>query len=57
MPSQGSADGAGGWPIVQSDTTADSTVSSEPSQESQAQGEESDESLLTLFWEAVKALL
>jgi hypothetical protein len=56
MPSQGEADGAGGWPIVQNDSSGDSTVSSTTSQDSEVQTEELSTSLLELFWEAVKLM-
>ena len=49
MPSQGISDGIPGWPIVQNDTSVDSTSNSAPSAESQT--EESSVSLLTLLWE------
>jgi len=49
MPSQGVSDGIPGWPIVQIDTTGDSSINAAPAEEPQT--EESSMSLLTLLWE------
>ena len=50
MPSQGIGDGIPGWPIIQNDTSVDSTTSATaPAEEPQT--EESSVSLLTLLWE------
>lgn len=46
--SQGKSDGVGGWPIVQCDTTSDSTLSSSAYDE--PKNAEENLNLLTIVW-------
>lgn len=53
-PTTGVTDGIAGWPIVQADSSNDSSGNSTTYEEPET--EESETSLLTLLWEAVKVL-
>ena len=53
-PTPGVTDGIGGWPIVQADSSSDSSSSVSPQEDSEI--EESDTSIFTLLWDLVQIM-
>ena len=53
-PTPGVTDGIGGWPIVQADSTGDSSSSVDAQEDPET--EESDISVLTLLWDLTRFL-
>lgn len=53
-PTPGVTDGIGGWPVVQVDSSSDSSSSVSPQEDSKL--EESDTSIFTLLWDLVQIM-
>lgn len=51
-PTPGVTDGIAGWPVVQTDSSSDSSLSVIPQEDSEI--EESNTSIFTLLWDIVK---